>query len=634
MTEKQLSEIDWAGLTGKSFHPSPAAWEDQVLYFLMLDRFSDGKEKDYRGNDGVVVPGGTTERFTPAANGDAIGTETEAAQWREAGGAWNGGTLQGLTSKLGYLKRLGVTAVWVSPVFRQVAFHPTYHGYGIQNFLDVDAHFGTRADLKEMVRVAHENGIYVVLDIILNHSGDVFGYDPDRYPTPSPDGGTFLDPRWDGNSYDVAGFRDQSGAASLPFGALTPAVGAAAWPDGAIWPTEFQQAGGFTRKGRIDNWDHDPEFREGDFFDLKDIALGQGDLDAYQSSAALRALCEVYKFWIAFADIDGFRVDTVKHMDPGAARFFTAVIHEFAQSLGKENFYLIGEITGGRDLAFRTLEQTGLDAALGISDEGGKLEGLVKGFSDPEDYFNLFRNSLLVQKDSHVWFRNKVVTVLDDHDQVRKGEQKARFAADGDGARLAVAAVALQATTLGIPCIYYGTEQGFDGAGGNDRYIREAMFGGDFGAFRSHPRHFFDEGSPVYKTLAEILALRREKIALRRGRQYLREISGDRLGFGLPRRLGERMLSVVPWARLFNDCETVLAINTDPIQPGSAWVIVDNDLHAAGDELTCVYSTDPAEIGAKAHVESVKDGTAKAVSLTVPAAGFVIYEQVEPTDSP
>ena len=148
MTEKQLAEIDWADLTGKRFHPSPAAWEDQVLYFLMLDRFSDGNEKGHRGNDGAIVPGGTTEPLVPADNGNAVGTEAGAAQWRDVGGVWNGGTLRGLTSKLGYLKRLGVTAVWVSPVFKQVAFHPTYHGYGIQNFLDVDAHFGTREDLR------------------------------------------------------------------------------------------------------------------------------------------------------------------------------------------------------------------------------------------------------------------------------------------------------------------------------------------------------------------------------------------------------------------------------------------------------------------------------------------------------
>jgi len=65
-------------------------------------------------------------------------------------------------------------------------------------------------------------------------------------------------------------------------------------------------------------------------------------------SAALRHLCEAYKYWIAYADIDGFRIDTVKHMDMGATRYFVSVIREFAQSIGKENFFLLGEITGGR----------------------------------------------------------------------------------------------------------------------------------------------------------------------------------------------------------------------------------------------------------------------------------------------
>ena len=153
------------------------------------------------------------------------------------------------------------------------------------------------------------------------------------------------------------------------------------------------------------------------------------------------------------------------------------MIHEFAQGLGKENFYLIGEITGGRSYAYTKLEVTGLDAALGVDDIPDKLEFLVKGWRDPQEYFDLFRNSLLVRKGSHVWFRNKVVTVLDDHDQVRKGGSKARFCADRPPASLAVAALALNATTLGIPCIYYGSEQMFDGEGSGDsadRYIREA----------------------------------------------------------------------------------------------------------------------------------------------------------------
>jgi glycosidase len=626
MVEKSLQQVDLPALTGRRYTPSPAAWEDQVLYFLMLDRFSDGGEQGYRGSDGALVTGGSTPLFQPGDEGNAVQDEADAARWRDAGARWVGGTLKGLTSKIGYLQRLGVTALWISPVFKQVPFQESYHGYGIQNFLDVDPHFGTRRDLRQMVRTAHRHGIYVILDIILNHSGDVFAYAPDRYWTQDSSSGTwYLDPRWDGRSYEVIGFRDAGGAPNLPFASLDQSQRRRAWPDGAIWPAEFQLPGTFTARGRISNWDHDPEFMEGDFYDLKDIHLGGGTVDSYQPSQALWDLCQVYKFWIAYADVDGFRVDTVKHMDPGATRFFTSVIHEFAQHIGKENFYLIGEITGGRERAFTTLETTGLDAALGIDEIPDRLEYLVKGYRSPEEYFDLFRNSLLVQKESHIWFRNKVVTLFDDHDQVRKGGYKARFCAGApDYPRLLLNVLALNVTTLGIPCIYYGSEQGFDGQGDNDRYIREAMFGGEFGAFRSHGRHFFDEDNPVYRQMAVILALRREKIALRRGRQYLCQISGDGQNFGYPVVLGDRMRSLVPWLRLFDDQQVLVALNTDPDQLRTAWVSLDAGHHADGARLTCLYSSDEAQVGQELAVQM--SAGRRVIQLSVQAAGFTIYE--------
>jgi len=630
MSAKSLTDINFATLTTRRFFPSPAAWEDQVLYFLMLDRFSDGKEQGYRDNAGNLVTSGATPLFQAADTENAIQTPDAARRWREAGAMWVGGTLKGLTSKLGYLQRLGVTALWISPIFKQVSFQNTYHGYGVQHFLDVDPHFGVRDDLRKLVAAAHDHGLYVILDIILNHAGNVFGYEPDRYWSENHSTGEqFLDPRWDGNRYHVSGFHDRTGSPSLPFAPIDLNTHPSVWPDGAVWPTEFQAPEAFTRKGHITNWDYDPEFLEGDFFDLKDIDLGAGPADAFRPSPALRALCDVYKFWIAFADLDGFRVDTVKHMGPGATRFFTSVIHEFAQRLGKENFYLIGEITGGRVRAFDTLEQTGMNAALGIDDIPDKLEYLVKGYRNPSEYFDLFRNSLLVQKESHVWFKNKVVTVFDDHDQVRKGEQKARFCAGTDaGKKLVLNVLALNSTTLGIPCMYYGTEQGFDGAGGSDRYIREAMCGGEFGAFRSRQRHFFNEDTHVYRELAKILTLRTNTIALRRGRQYLRPISGDGEHFDFPHMIDGEIRSVVPWSRIFDDTEVLLAINTHPDQPRTAWVVVDNDLHRVGDRFTCRYSTDAAQIHQPLTVEM--RGSTTAVLLTVPPAGFVIYEPSRP----
>jgi len=619
MAEKSLADIDFSSLlAGKHLFPSPVAWEDEVLYFLMLDRFSDGREMNYVGNDGSVVTVGSTPPFQP---GDAGGAVRDP--WVEAGQRFCGGNLRGLASKIGYLKRLGVSAIWVSPIFKQLASRQTYHGYGIQDFLDVDPRFGTRDDLKSLVQTAHEHGIRVILDIILNHTGDVFAYDADRYATQGGDGSTFMDPRWDGREYRVAGFRDALGQPTLPLGPVDLTAHPVAHPDGAVWPREFQSMTTFTRKGRISSWDHDPEFLEGDFSDLKNVHLGRGGADDFQPSDALKHLGNVYKFWIAFADIDGFRVDTVKHMDLGASRYFGSVIHEFAQSIGKENFYLIAEITGGRARAFQTLEITGLDAALGVDDIPDKVEYLVKGFRNPEDYFNLFRNSLLVNKDSHVWFRNKVVTMFDDHDQVRKGENKARFCADRDADKQVLSALALNATSIGIPCIYYGTEQAFNGSGRSDQFLRETMFGGEYGAFQSRNRHFFIEDGAVCRELPKLLKLRRERVALRRGRQFLRQISGNGSDFGYPRMVGNEIRSVVPWSRIFNDLELLLAINTDPHGPRTAWVTIDVGLHHAGDSLRCIYSTDAAQIGQALPVEP-RNG--KAVKLTVPPAGFVIFE--------
>jgi glycosidase len=247
---------------------------------------------------------------------------------------------------------------------------------------------------------------------------------------------------------------------------------------------------------------------------------------------------------------------------------------------------------------------------------------LVKGYRDPAEYFDLFRNSLQVRKESHVWFRNRIVTSYDDHDQVRKGQNKARFCADDLGKQLALAALAVNVATLGIPCIYYGSEQAFDGHGGNDRYIREAMFGGAFGPFRSTGAHAFDEAHPLYQELARMLAVRQATPALRRGRQYLREISGDGEHFGPPTLLGGELRSVVPWSRIFADHEVLAAINTDPDNSRTAWVTVEDTLHAEGATLTCRYSTDRAQEGQALQVER-RNG--KAVRLVVPSAGFVIY---------
>ena len=297
-----------------------------------------------------------------------------------------------------------------------------------------------------------------------------------------------------------------------------------------------------------------------------------------------------------------------------------AAVHEFAQSIGKDRFFLVGEITGSREFAVDLMETTGLDAALGLGDAQGNLERLVRGKVEPQAYFDLFRNSELVGKGSHTWFRDRVVTSYDDHDQVRKGGDKSRFAAGEDGPALASAVLAVNVLTLGVPCVYYGSEQRFDGQGGNDRYIREAMFGGAFGPFRSKDRHCFDETNHVFTELAALLTIRREEIALRRGRQYLRQISGDGVTFGFPRSFNGRIRSLVAWSRILAGREIVCAVNTDAAAWQTAWVTIDNGLHAVSDQYAYRYRSD----GSPGTTVGVAPRNGLAIQVTVPPAGVAV----------
>lgn len=586
-----------APLNTSQYNPSPSAWEDQLLYFLLPDRFSNGKEE-------------SSTLFTQKDDGSATKSPEETEKWKNSGGFFCGGTLNGIESKLEYLKNLGVTALWIGPIFKQTPKDErSYHGYAVQDFLEIDPHFGTRQDLQDLVRSAHAAGIYVILDIILNHCGDVFGYK----------GGS---KQWTGQKYPVQGFRNAERKPCLPFKPVDMKNPPPQVQDCAIWPLELQDPSSFSCSGAIQNWDNYPEYLDGDFFSLKDINLGTSDnIDAFKPSAALLTLEKVYKYWIAFADIDGYRIDTVKHMGDGPTRHLCTTLHEYAATLNKTNFLLLGEVTGPN--AFPTVETTGLDAALGIGNVQANLWRLPRGEINPVDYFDLFRNANYFKKGTHAWARDKVVTMIDDHDQVwRAGNDKTRFCGDGEGKKLVVAGLATNMMTLGIPCIFYGTEQGFDGHGDSDKYLRESMFGGQYGPFRSKDRHCFDTNNPVYQEFGKLAALRRKHLALRRGRQYLREISGNGKDFGLPQLFGSKMKSLVAWSRVFDRHELLCVLNTDTEKWTTAWVTLDLGLHEEGEKLECVYRWPPLE---KQEILEVDSRNGRAVRVSAPPAGFAMY---------
>ena len=148
---------------------SPADWRDEVLYFLLPDRFSDGRE-DTR--ELLTQARRAALRTTPAR------PDIDWREWAASGARWQGGTIAGIRGRLDYLQGLGVTTLWIGPVFKQRARLDTFHGYGVQDFLEVDPRFGSREDLVDLCEDAHARGLRIILDIIANHTGDNWGYVP------------------------------------------------------------------------------------------------------------------------------------------------------------------------------------------------------------------------------------------------------------------------------------------------------------------------------------------------------------------------------------------------------------------------------------------------------------------------
>ncbi len=578
----------------EEYFPSPGSWPDEVVYFLLVDRFSDAQESSRP----------LLDRSDPASH-RPDGPDGESWQWSDwaASGLtrYQGGTLAGVVSKLDYLRDLGVTTVWLSPVFRQRGHLDTYHGYGIQDFLEVDPRFGTRADLVDLVRSAHDRGMRVLLDVIFNHSGANWNYPPG---TP---GGERM-PRYTSSSYP---FGSWLGTTGRPIG--TPTGG-----EDGVWPGELQDADDYTRAGfgnlgagSLD--DDQAEFRRTDFEDLRDFALERPE--------TLSALARCFMYWIALTDCDGFRIDTVKHVTFEQARNFCGAITEFAINLGKRNFLLVGEVAGGDTVADRYLRAVGrnLDAALDIGEARLALRDLGRGLAGPAAYFAGFVPGS-APLGSHRELGDKVLTVLDDHDHVF-GE-KLRFAARAVNDHQSAAATAVQLLTLGIPCLYYGTEQGLAGPetsehqwlpgwGSHDRYLREAMFGPrhpraggrdglpgvgpadgrdhglpGFGPFGTAGAHCFDRNHPIYRRVAAVTGVRARFPVLRAGRQYLRSISV----FGGPF-AGSAPGEIVGWSRILVDEEALCVLNPNGAEARGADVVVDAVLNPPGSSMTVLLST-------------------------------------------
>jgi glycosidase len=615
-----------------TFHPSPVDWRDQVLYFLLVDRFSDGGEAAR-----PVIDRGNLARDRPAGHD---GQTWRWDRWAQSGSErFQGGTIAGVASKLDYLAALGVSAIWLSPVFKQRGHIDSYHGYGLQNFLEVDPRFGTRQELVNLVGAAHQKGIRVILDVIFNHSGHNWNYPNNEVSPPF---------RAFPGFYPFGAFRDRDGAPiNAPFADL----------EAGVWPVELQAEENYTRAGKGSLGEsnlEDPhaEHKRTDFETLRDFAL--------DTPGVLDRLVRCFQYWIALTDCDGFRIDTLRHVSFEDGRNFCGAVKEFAANLGKDNFFLVGEVAGGDFAQDRYLDVLGrnLDAALDIGGMRLTLNGVAKGLQGGADYFAGF-DAGDVEMGSHRNLGQRHVSILDDHDHVFGA--KIRFSSEAASNHQVVAGVALQLLTLGVPCIYYGTEQALAGPEasergflpgwkGDDRYLREAMFGPrhpraagraglppaaldtalpGFGAFGTAGAHAFDRNFGVYKRLAALGAVRARFPALRKGRQYLRSIANFGGAFS-----GAGPGEILPWSRILSDEEAVVVVNTHGNAARGGDVVVDANLNPPGTHFTVVANGAEAAqgnalaiqqpVGTRLPVLRTADGTAFIEVRNLPASEVLV----------
>jgi alpha-amylase len=552
-----IQGLDLTPVPGKTYFNTTREWREEFIYFLLVDRFHD---------DAPRVPIQQPGRSSGVQVSDGF----------------YGGTLKGITQHLDYIAGLGCTALWLSPICENNA--GAYHGYNINNYLDVDPHFGTRQDLIDLVETAHHRNppLRIILDVVINHSGDNWAY-PGGFP------------------YYYA--NDQQ----FPFGFWRR--------DDRPIPTELRQESLYYRRGEIhspNGYDTYPELQHGDITVLKDY---YGDDDA-TGSELINILIAAHCYWIREADVDGFRVDAVKHMGELACSRFCSNIREYAYALGKRDFFLFGEIAASNDELYdRYIGQNtsrqegnqtvffGLNSVLDFR-LAGALPGVLKGFRDPQPLFARLqaqRNRALNRGE----LGRYLVTFVDNHDSF--WQPAGRFANGAPDAQV-IAAIGYLLCSLGTPCIYYGTEQGFAGQGG-DNNMREAMFDKNTG------QNLLNPDCTLYQEIAKIAQVMRTTEPLRFGRMYFRQISGDGVHFGFP----YGTTYTLAFSRILYGHEVLVAYNVAD-QNRHDCVIVDASFHKKDEQMRFLYGK-----SGSTTVQQAPDGTLY-VQLDLGPRQFVILQ--------
>lgn len=533
--------------------PSPEDWRDQWIYFLLVDRF----------NNPSAPP-----RHLPY---DSIFD------------GFQGGTFNGIRERLPYLKQLGVGALWLSPVLKNCQYRESsYHGYGIQDFLRVEPRFASspaaaERELRALVDAAHALGIYIIFDIVLNHTGDVFAYQC-RAGDAACQGTQGSEAAFSDTAYPVM-WRDEHGEAREDW----PVAEAIANPplDAVVWPAELRYNAYFRRQG-LPQPGGDETI--GDFASLKQMLTSNHQLQD--------VLIRAYQYLIARYDIDGFRIDTLKYINRDFARVFGNATREFALSIGKKNFFTFGEVYDNEEkiaafIGRNTMDTEagdiiGIDAALDFP-LFYRLPPMSKGELAPSEVVNMFAHRKQVEHDilsTHGDASNYFVTFLDNHDQTQRFYFSPNDAPHRYDDQVTLGPGCLFALQ-GIPCLYYGTEQGLHGSGSALEAVREALWGKE---------DAFNPATPFYKAIRQIALVRSSQPALRYGRQYFRPLSGDRSTFAI----STFAPGVLAFARILNDEEVVIVANTDTQNGASLAVIVDYTLNTVGTAYQVLFSNKAA----------------------------------------
>jgi len=483
---------------------NPEFWQSQSIYQVITDRFFDGDSSNNNA-EGNYNPSGSS------------------------GTSVHGGDFRGLEKKLDYIKSLGATAIWISPVVLNA--NGEFHGYAGRDFYQVAPHWGSLTDLQHFTAAAHARGLLVINDIIVNHGGDLIGssdsgYASFKYP---PDG------------YRLRYWTSKQYAAPFNTNAANPYL------------TNL-----FHNNGAIQDYGNTTQAELGELASLDDFRT---------ESAYVRSnMAQIYNYWIGQAGFDGFRVDTVKHVEMGFWQDWCPAIHAYAASNGLPNFFMFGEVYDGSDAKCGSYTGTQgggpfkLDSVLDYPlyfAADGVFAHASASTAQIESRYSAITNNY----DPSAYMR--LVTFLDNHDQ-------ARFLSSGkannDTNRLKVALV-FHYTGRGVPSLYYGTEQVFNG--GNDPYDREDMFDGQFEQGPSLGDNF-NMTHPLFQWVARLNNFRRLYPALLTGSQVnLWSDSGGPGLFAYARRLGTQEVFVV-----FNTATSAEALPDRPtIYPAGATLV-------------------------------------------------------------